>query len=930
MSRSAIAFWVGISLAAATLMAGPPRAVAVPLTTWQSQLPRSSAEAVPAVARALPGPLDGRLQSPPPLAAAESKPERPAPLDDRLYSLPEPAPAESAPNRDLADAPDGPAAPRIAPLPAVSVGAQALRATPLPRPARLAAAAAEDLGSDMARGPETRPRERQKGVAGSAAVAAGDDILRAEPPRTLPRRQVARAAAFASPAGRYTGHPVPLDARVMVAPSQDTATLQSGLPTPKRRPVIDLIGTLVDATGSQQPKPRPDRYGRPARRAHLLSAADHRIYAAAFEEANKLRYRRALAIAEQAQNSLPAKAIAWEWMRQRNTDLDFSTIADFVRNNPDWPRLRTLERRAEEALVDDVAAEKVTRWFAKRPPKTGKGMLRLAEVLFDRDDEQTGRNWLRRAWTIGGFSRREEDDIYRRHGHRLRPDDHAARLDNMIWNRKRSGATRMLKRVDKRTRRLAEVRLKLMNRARGADKAINSLPDDLRSDPALIYEHARWLRRKGKDEAAQNLLLSAPANPRRPDRWWIERRIQTSNLLAAGEIKHAYRLAREHGLKSGKRFADAEFLSGWIALRFLEEHDVGLTHFRRLYENVSYPISRARGAYWSGRAAEELDMPLVATAWYRLAEKHSTTYYGQLAALRLAADAGIDLPPPPPPPDADAKKRFEQSELVKITRLLAELGLNRRLKPFIVHLVDLAKTPAEHRSIADLSRELGLPHLGVSAAKRSARYGVILAEPGYPEIEALQVANQHAEPALVHALARQESVFDPRAVSRVGARGLMQVMPATAKRVARRMGIGYRRALLLQDPVYNARIGSYYINSLVERYDGSYAMALAAYNAGETRVREWVVDWGDPRTGEIDPIDWVELIPFSETRNYVQRVLESVQVYRQRLNPDRAARIALMNDLLGRARLGVATSCAEPGVPDDTGQETGLGRDCDR
>jgi soluble lytic murein transglycosylase len=337
----------------------------------------------------------------------------------------------------------------------------------------------------------------------------------------------------------------------------------------------------------------------------------------------------------------------------------------------------------------------------------------------------------------------------------------------------------------------------------------------------------------------------------------------------------------------------AEFLAGWLALRFLDRPEDASRHFRALYENVSTPISLSRGAYWAGRAAEALRRPEEAAQWYGLAAQHVTTFYGQLAAERLSP-GGLLVMPAEPEPDAETAAAFAGRELVRIARMLNRISPEGdREGPFVRRLGLDAATAEEHVLTSRLALDLARPDLAVWAGKQGVQNAVIAAA-GYPVIDMPRSGNP--DPALVHALIRQESTFDRRAVSPAGARGLMQLMPGTAQEVARKLGITHSNVRLTDDPEYNVTLGSWYIQNLLERFNGSYVLAIAAYNAGPARVQGWLRQFGDPRAEGIDPVDWIELIPIYETRNYVQRVLEGMYVYRARLNGG-TYRLTLGDDL---------------------------------
>jgi len=429
--------------------------------------------------------------------------------------------------------------------------------------------------------------------------------------------------------------------------------------------------------------------------------------------------------------------------------------------------------------------------------------------------------------------------------------------------------------------------------APGVERLVAKVPAQLQNDPGLLYERARWRRRKEMFDSALEIVANPPRELGRPTAWWTERQILARRALADGKAQLAYKLVAHHGLKDGNAQAEAEFLAGWIALRALKDAKGGYEHFVRLYDTVKLPISVARGAYWAGRAAEQMGMRQLASTWYASAAEHNTTYYGQLAVARLGAEA----PPkaaPEPRPRPDEVAAFEKRELVRAARMLAEIGETDRIKAFVLRLSELAGTPTDHALAASLAESLGRADLSVAVAKRSGYAGVPLLVHGYPIIPLPEIGS--AERPLVLAMARQESAFDREAVSRAGARGLMQLMPATAKQMARSLEVSYSADRLLTDPGYNLRLGRQYLEGLLDNFGGSYVLAVAAYNAGPARVRQWTRDYGDPRAKDTDVVDWVESIPFGETRNYVQRVLENLQIYRLRVGDPKLA-FSLTQDL---------------------------------
>lgn len=321
-------------------------------------------------------------------------------------------------------------------------------------------------------------------------------------------------------------------------------------------------------------------------------------------------------------------------------------------------------------------------------------------------------------------------------------------------------------------------------------------------------------------------------------------------------------------------------------------------HFRRVVETVKLPISVSRGAYWSGRAQEAIGNLAGARIWYEAASQHGATFYGQMAQARLDPGRPLTLIAEPRPTAADFAA-FETRELARAVRLLGQGGPAARdfVRVFVIRLADLAVTPVEHELVADLADRIGRVDLGVVSAKRSARNGSILVERLFPIVDMTRHANL-PEAALVMATARQESEFNAAAISR-GARGLMQLMPATAREVAKELGLAYQQADLITDAGYNTTLGTRYLQRMIERFDGSYVLALCAYNAGASRAWKWTSDWGDPRQPDVDMVDWIELIPFEETRNYVQRIMEGTMVYRQRLEPGKPVLQRMERDVRG-------------------------------
>jgi len=416
------------------------------------------------------------------------------------------------------------------------------------------------------------------------------------------------------------------------------------------RPVALAIALALGAALSAPPAVAIGAWVDEQPPSRLLVPSDRNWYRQAFRAADNGAWTTAFKLAAKAADRLPEKALRWAYYRRTGNHASFAEIAAFLEANDHWPQLTPVRKRAEEALQRSVDDATVLAWFAEKPPISGPGRIRLAEALFREGRDAEALKWLRLAWVQNTFTKRQAQSIYRKHKKQLTRADHAARLDRLLWDAHRYSARRMLSLVPKEQRKLAEARLTLMSFGPAVDAKIAAVPRRLKSDPGLVYERVRWRRRKGLHDGAQDLLLAPlPDAGPRPDKWWIERRIQARNLVRDGHWADAYRVAAEHGLEpGGERYAEAEWLAGWIALRFGDEPKLAYRHFRTLYDAVQFPVSLSRAAYWAGRAAEAADDRDLAGRWYKVAINYATSYYGQLALARLHAGKRWTIP-------ADAK-----------------------------------------------------------------------------------------------------------------------------------------------------------------------------------------------------------------------------------------------------------------------------------
>ncbi len=624
--------------------------------------------------------------------------------------------------------------------------------------------------------------------------------------------------------------------------------------------------------------------------------------AAAFKAIELAQPKTARSAIAKIEAPLLRKALTWFMMRDLDAAGDTLEISAFLRENPTWPDRRRLRRQAERAIPANWTATAVKAWFDGSEPVSDLGRARLGDALADLGFKAEGVALLRQAWIDGDFTPSDERAVYRRIRRDLSAADHRERLERVLWDGRFGATRRMLPRVPEDIRKLGEARFLLRHRRGNVDKAIARVPDELKRHEGLVYERLRWRRRKGRTDSAMELFADAPPDPVRPDLWAEERIELARQSLADGAISEAYNVARNHGLdaKEAALFSEAEWLAGWIALRFLNEPAWAYDHFRALYTAVSFPISRSRGAYWAGRAAENIGDTTSATIWYSVASSYPETFYGQLALSRLKPGATLALPFEIAR-DPLTIAEFNAFEPARAAKALVEAGAREHIGALVMGVARHYDAPGWQSVVAIFARSLGRPDLAIRIAKLAARNGQLIPSAAYPTVASFGLPvsepGSEVEAALLHAVIRQESLFFPEAKSRAGALGLMQLMPATARQVAKQLGVRYNRNKLRKDPGYNRSFGDAYLGNLLKTFDGSYILSIAAYNAGPNRARRWVRAYGDPRDPDVDAIDWIESIPFDETRNYVQRVLENLQVYRAVLGGENAP-VQLAQDLV--------------------------------
>ena len=603
--------------------------------------------------------------------------------------------------------------------------------------------------------------------------------------------------------------------------------------------------------------------------------------------------------AEQAQNfathgpdPILNKVVRSYAMALPGNDYSFEQMDQFITANPHWPGLKGIQMIAEQKIPQAASNGQIVGWFSTHPPVTMIGFYRYIDALNQSGQAQAAQKAIIDRWTDTDFSSDEQTAFYERFRPLLGADAMWERTDHLLWKNNTTAAKRMLPFLPASYRAVAEARIALTLQDKDSAAYLSRVPAEVQNDPGLLYQRLRWFVRDNRDEDADEFLLNAPVELGNPELWWEQRQIMIRRAIERRDYALAYELAHLHGQNLPKNLTQAEFLSGWLALRFLDKPQAALAHFQKLYDGASTPVTRARGAYWIGRTCDVLDNKSAAHQAYEDAAIFNTTFYGQLAAARLSDKPLLTAKADPPLPEAQ-RHAVMSNDLVRAAEKLAAVGETQRMRSFFRAAIDDADTRPDFIMLAEVATRMHHPELGIQVVKAAAQKDILVENGGFPML-ALKVPPT-PEPAFTHALIRQESMFDPEAESVVGAQGLMQLMPRTAKEVARREGVRYSPARL-KNPAYNIQLGTAFVQQQIDHFNGSYILALAGYNAGPSRVREWIATYGDPRSADVDDVDWIELMPIQETRNYVERIIESLQVYRAKLAHGQAP-LLIINDL---------------------------------
>ncbi|MDA7443297.1 lytic transglycosylase domain-containing protein [Candidatus Pelagibacter ubique] len=621
------------------------------------------------------------------------------------------------------------------------------------------------------------------------------------------------------------------------------------------------------------------------KRSKYYSQKDYDIAKKSIQAMEKSQWTTALKNSKKAKDKSIYNFIQWRHLLTTGNQATFYDYITFIQNNKDYPRISRIKYLAEQKLsTDKISPKKIINWFGVDEPLSGYGMLVLGESFIQTGDSEKGIALIKRGWITAELSRPNMKSLSKKYRKYLNSKDYVNRADYLAWENKYWDLKRMLPYLPKDYQLLYTARQILMSKSYGVDQAIKNVPQKFKNDAGLNHDRLKWRRKRGRIDSSLEILSSIKNNKDylvRPDKWWVERAIMSRALIYKNKYETAYKVASQHSLDKGSEFAEAEWLSGWIALSFLNDPILAIDHFNNFYQNVSYPISLARGAYWLGRSYEKIGDKRQSEDWYREATKYLTTYYGQLAFLKINPSQNFELEEQADVKD-DYRKYFYNKELVKITHLLNELNKDKYTKNILRHLANDNIASGSEILAAELATNISRYDFAIQVSKLASYEKRFHNTFNYPIISVPQYVNGRKIPetAFILSLIRQESEFDMRANSHVGAQGLMQIMPYTAKLVAKQAKLPYSKSRLTSDPEYNINLGSHYIAGLILQYDGAYPFATAAYNAGPKRVKHWKKINKDPQKKQIDFVDWVELIPFKETRNYVQRVMENYNVYR--------------------------------------------------
>ena len=612
-----------------------------------------------------------------------------------------------------------------------------------------------------------------------------------------------------------------------------------------------------------------------------LNLNEEKIFKLSLKSGDQKKWARSIKGIEKINDEVARKIIIWRWLTADDGIATKKQLEDFYESSKAWPKIKKIKAKIEsKKLANDI--KKTLDWFQENPPISPIAKIKLSEILIKNKFIEEG-NWLlKESWVKNSFSYSEEKYILKNYKNIITNPDNAKRLEHLIWKRQWGSANRQLKRVSKDIKQFSIAKIKLSRRRGNVDQAIKNVPKNLINHESLIYERIKWRRKARLEKSSLELLLSYNGEYSYPKKWWREVNYHTRKQLSYKNYKVATKILEQYNLSSKRYLSDSQWLAGWLSLTFNKDPQSAYKYFSNMFLEVKTPISKARASYWAGQASEKLGNKDDLRIWYERAAAFPATFYGQLALKKINRE--LFLPTQNIEFNQDELKKFKESELVRALIILLHIQERKLSRIFSMHLVDQAKNTKDILMLSKILNDFNKVSLSIFVGKKAIYNNIYIPSLNFPvpKKELMNLINKNTEiPVPVTlAITRQESAFDVKAKSRAGARGLMQLMPRTARITAKKNNYKYKRIYLTAKPAYNVKIGSFYFKEMLNKFNGSYVLALAAYNAGPSRVNRWLKTYGDPRKNEIDPVTWMELIPISETRNYVQRVIEGIYMYR--------------------------------------------------
>ena len=583
-----------------------------------------------------------------------------------------------------------------------------------------------------------------------------------------------------------------------------------------------------------------------------------------------------------------------KWAMLRSGHGDWKEYQNFLNDNPQWPGLKKLKEYAEIKIPENGNPQDILDFFGKQNPQTGFGALKLIKALIATNKSNRANKILYYSWSNLSLSLDEQKDFL--NNELLTEFDHEDRINNLLWRGDVKGAKSILHLTSSQMQKLIKARIGLQLGASNVDQLIASVPNIYKDEPGLAFDRFQWRIRKNRWDDAENLLIDRTqisSSLGRPEKWAKRRRGFARRAMRANQPKLAYYLASNHQLTAGANYADLEWLSGYISMVYLDAPDQSRKHFENFNLAVSSPISKARAGYWLGKVNEKYGQLEQAAKDYKVSANFQMTYYGQLSSERLKLNNNQSFF------DDESIFSWRTASFVDDAVFQAAVLLHKAekfvmMRWFMTHMAETLDRDGLLR-LSNYAHEKNVHFVEIGIAKEAAKRGIILPKAYFP-INEIPTYSNNIPPEVILSIARRESELNMNAISPAGAIGLMQILPSTAKQMSKELGIKFSYKKLKSDAKYNVKLGSAYLSKLIDMYEGSYLLAFAAYNAGPRKVNEWIKLYGDPRDSLVSVINWVEHIPYKETRNYVMRVSESLHVYRIRINGSTPS-VSLTKDL---------------------------------